>query len=67
MWNFTNNLLCIFFAYKISTHYAGYQGAIAARNILLPLTDPGLYKNVPACTFTEPEVNDCEVCLDSDS
>lgn len=39
------------------THYAGYQGAIAARNILLPLTDPGLYKNVPACTFTEPEVS----------
>lgn len=38
-----------------STHYAGYQGAVAARNILLPLSDPGLYTNIPATTFTEPE------------
>jgi len=41
---------------KQFTHYAGYQGAVAARNILLPLTDPGLYENVPAATFTDPEV-----------
>jgi len=38
------------------THYAGYQGAIAARNILLPLSDSGMYKNVPSTTFTSPEV-----------
>lgn len=38
------------------THYAGFQGAIAARNILLPLTDPGVLKAVPATTFTSPEV-----------
>mmetsp|Transcript_43555 Transcript_43555/g.105595 ORF Transcript_43555/g.105595 Transcript_43555/m.105595 type:complete len:546 (-) Transcript_43555:770-2407(-) len=40
------------------THYAGFQGAIAARNILLPLTDPGVLKpsEVPATTFTSPEV-----------
>lgn len=40
-----------------STHYAGYQGAIAARNILLPLSDPGVLENVPATTFTGPEVS----------
>jgi pyruvate/2-oxoglutarate dehydrogenase complex dihydrolipoamide dehydrogenase (E3) component len=39
-----------------STHYAGYQGAIAARNILLPLSDPGVLSDVPASTFTSPEV-----------
>ena len=39
-----------------STHYAGFQGAIAARNILLPLTDPGVLETVPAATFTSPEV-----------
>ena len=39
------------------THYAGFQGAIAARNILLPLTDPGvLTTTIPATTFTSPEV-----------
>ena len=38
------------------THYAGFQGAIAARNILLPLTDPGVLEDVPASTFTSPEV-----------
>jgi len=26
------------------THYAEYQGAVGARNILLPLTDPGVMK-----------------------
>lgn len=39
-----------------STHYAGYQGAIAARNILLPLQDPGVLNGVPSTTFTGPEV-----------
>lgn len=39
-----------------STHYAGYQGAVAARNILLPFTDPGLIDYVPATTFTDPEL-----------
>jgi len=39
------------------THYAGFQGAIAARNILLPLSDPGVKTGeVPGCTFTSPEV-----------
>jgi pyruvate/2-oxoglutarate dehydrogenase complex dihydrolipoamide dehydrogenase (E3) component len=39
------------------THYAGYQGAVGARNILLPLTDPGVMDHVPATTFTDPEVS----------
>jgi pyruvate/2-oxoglutarate dehydrogenase complex dihydrolipoamide dehydrogenase (E3) component len=39
-----------------STHYAGFQGAIAARNILLPLSDAGVLESVPATTFTSPEV-----------
>jgi pyruvate/2-oxoglutarate dehydrogenase complex dihydrolipoamide dehydrogenase (E3) component len=43
-------------AMMFSTHYAGYQGAIAARNILLPLTDPGVLEHVPCTTFTTPEV-----------
>ncbi|CAJ1949157.1 unnamed protein product [Cylindrotheca closterium] len=38
------------------THYAGFQGAIAARNILLPLTDPGILTSIPGTTFTSPEV-----------
>ena len=39
------------------THYAGFQGAIAARNILLPLKDSGKRSDsVPAVTFTDPEV-----------
>jgi len=38
------------------THYAGYQGAVAARNILLPFSDPGVLENVPATTFTDPEI-----------
>jgi pyruvate/2-oxoglutarate dehydrogenase complex dihydrolipoamide dehydrogenase (E3) component len=41
---------------SFSTHYAGFQGAIAARNILLPLTDPGVLSEIPAATFTTPEV-----------
>lgn len=38
------------------THYAGFQGSIAARNLLLPLTSVGTSTSVPACTFTRPEV-----------
>ena len=38
------------------THYAGFQGAIAARNILLPLKDVGVLSDVPSTTFTDPEV-----------
>lgn len=38
------------------THYAGLQGAIAARNALLPLKDPGVLASVPGCVFTAPEV-----------
>jgi pyruvate/2-oxoglutarate dehydrogenase complex dihydrolipoamide dehydrogenase (E3) component len=38
------------------THYAGFQGAIAARNILLPLSDPGVAKDIPSVTFTSPEI-----------
>lgn len=38
------------------THYAGFQGAIAARNALLPLSDAGTLASVPGCTFTAPEV-----------
>ena len=38
------------------THYAGYQGAIAARNILLPLKDLGVLSEVPSITFTDPEI-----------
>eukprot|EP00986_Skeletonema_menzelii_P011296 scaffold5797_cov142-Skeletonema_menzelii.AAC.3 len=39
------------------THYAGFQGAIAARNILLPLKDSGKRSDsVPAATFTDPEI-----------
>jgi pyruvate/2-oxoglutarate dehydrogenase complex dihydrolipoamide dehydrogenase (E3) component len=41
---------------KQFTHYAGFQGAIAARNVLLPFTDPGILQTVPATTFTSPEV-----------
>lgn len=39
------------------THYAGYQGAVGARNILLPFTDPGVLENVPSTTFTDPEIS----------
>jgi pyruvate/2-oxoglutarate dehydrogenase complex dihydrolipoamide dehydrogenase (E3) component len=45
---------------KFSTFHGlilvGYQGAIAARNILLPLSDPGVLREIPATTFTSPEV-----------
>eukprot|EP00559_Dactyliosolen_fragilissimus_P003498 CAMPEP_0184860782 /NCGR_PEP_ID=MMETSP0580-20130426/5597_1 /TAXON_ID=1118495 /ORGANISM="Dactyliosolen fragilissimus" /LENGTH=572 /DNA_ID=CAMNT_0027358007 /DNA_START=116 /DNA_END=1830 /DNA_ORIENTATION=+ len=38
------------------THYAGYQGAVGARNILLPLSDPGKLTMVPSTTFVDPEI-----------
>ena len=38
------------------THYAGFQGGIAARNALLPLSSGGVISDVPGCTFTSPEV-----------
>jgi pyruvate/2-oxoglutarate dehydrogenase complex dihydrolipoamide dehydrogenase (E3) component len=44
------------FPFFNSTHYAGYQGAIAARNILLPFTDPGVLPNVPSTIYTSPEI-----------
>ena len=48
----TSNFLLFFPLY-----IAGYQGAVAARNILLPFTDPGKLGNeVPTTTFTSPEV-----------
>jgi pyruvate/2-oxoglutarate dehydrogenase complex dihydrolipoamide dehydrogenase (E3) component len=38
------------------THYAGWQGAMEARNAILPGTDPGTVELVPRVTFTDPEV-----------
>ena len=38
------------------THYAGFQGASAAANALLPIILKGVEKRVPGCTFTSPEV-----------
>jgi pyruvate/2-oxoglutarate dehydrogenase complex dihydrolipoamide dehydrogenase (E3) component len=38
------------------THYAGYQGAVGARNILLPFSDPGVLDAVPGTTFTDPQI-----------
>jgi pyruvate/2-oxoglutarate dehydrogenase complex dihydrolipoamide dehydrogenase (E3) component len=54
--SYASNAIVGILAFFHSTHYAGYQGAIAARNILLPLSDPGVLANVPATTFTSPEV-----------
>jgi pyruvate/2-oxoglutarate dehydrogenase complex dihydrolipoamide dehydrogenase (E3) component len=41
------------------THYAGFQGGIAARNIVLPFTDKGIKSpsQIPAATYTSPEVS----------
>uniref|UniRef100_A0A7S3V5X3 Mercuric reductase n=1 Tax=Chaetoceros debilis TaxID=122233 RepID=A0A7S3V5X3_9STRA len=39
------------------THYAGYQGAVGARNILLPLSDPGVMDAIIGTTFTDPEIS----------
>ncbi len=41
---------------KQFTHYAGWQGAMAARNALLPGTSKGIADQVPWTTFTDPEV-----------
>ena len=53
-------IICAFLTilrFHCSTHYAGYQGAVAARNALLPFTDPGVMSDdVPSTTFTSPEV-----------
>ena len=38
------------------THYAGWQGFMAARNALLPGNSRGVVKRVPWATFTSPEV-----------
>ena len=38
------------------THYAGFQGATAAANALLPIVLKGVESRVPGCTFTQPEV-----------
>lgn len=38
------------------THYAGWQGVIAARNALLPGSSQGLRAHVPWTIFTDPEI-----------
>ena len=38
------------------THYAGWQGYIAARNALLPGSQEGIRSSVPSVVFTDPEV-----------
>jgi pyruvate/2-oxoglutarate dehydrogenase complex dihydrolipoamide dehydrogenase (E3) component len=38
------------------THYAGWQGYVAARNALLPGAQEGLRPNIPWVVFTDPEV-----------
>jgi pyruvate/2-oxoglutarate dehydrogenase complex dihydrolipoamide dehydrogenase (E3) component len=38
------------------THTAGYEGAIAVRNALLPLASKADYRVIPWTTFTHPEV-----------
>jgi pyruvate/2-oxoglutarate dehydrogenase complex dihydrolipoamide dehydrogenase (E3) component len=38
------------------THYAGWQGYIAARNALLPGSEEGLREKIPWVVFTDPEV-----------
>jgi pyruvate/2-oxoglutarate dehydrogenase complex dihydrolipoamide dehydrogenase (E3) component len=38
------------------THYAGWQGFMAARNALLPGSSKGVLEQVPWTTFTDPEV-----------
>ena len=37
------------------THYAGWQGYVAARNALLPEAEHGVRTNVPWAVFTDPE------------
>ncbi len=38
------------------THYAGWQGYVAARNALLPGAEKGLRTNIPWAVFTDPEI-----------
>lgn len=39
------------------THYAGFQGSVAGRNVLLPIGKAkGITDNLPWVTFTDPEV-----------
>ena len=38
------------------THYAGWQGFMAARNALLPGKTPAVKDTVPRATFTDPEI-----------
>ena len=38
------------------THYAGWQGYVAARNALLPGSQEGVRSNIPWAVFTDPEV-----------
>lgn len=38
------------------SHYAGWQGFMAARNALLPVKTSGISEFVPWCIFTDPEV-----------
>ncbi|TAN31718.1 NAD(P)/FAD-dependent oxidoreductase [bacterium] len=38
------------------THYAAWQGYVAARNALLPGAQEGLRSNIPWAVFTDPEV-----------
>lgn len=38
------------------THYAGWQGYVAARNALLPGAQEGSRRNIPWAVFTDPEI-----------
>lgn len=38
------------------SHYAGWQGFMAARNALLPVKTSGISEFVPWCIFTDPEM-----------
>ena len=38
------------------THYAGWQGYVAARNALLPGAEEGQRANIPWAVFTDPEI-----------
>lgn len=38
------------------THYAGWQGYVAARNALLPGAQEGLRAHIPWAVFTDPEI-----------
>jgi pyruvate/2-oxoglutarate dehydrogenase complex dihydrolipoamide dehydrogenase (E3) component len=39
-----------------STHYAGWQGYKAVRNILLPLSAQGVRPHIPLAVYTDPEI-----------